>query len=315
MTTENEGQGNQPNGQQNQGDAGQNGNQGNQGDQNKGTETAQNDATLLDLEGKDTGVKFTTGKKPEGLDDTLWDSKANRLNDQAALDKITSLDKQAKDLREKLGRKGAPPEKAEDYKFEAPADAPWKDMVPADDPVLKAAKEQAHKMGLSQGQFAPLVVEVLNAAFKAQQGDTQTNDANLTDEQKAAKEAAVVKAREDEVARIGPNGPAVIRAVSEFVRQNAGVHFDQDAMEFVKVATSSAEGVKFLNVIREMVGGEKLPMGSLDGAAITGLPSDAEIQAVIASPEYQKGDPSTLSKVEGWLSQRQKAGRGVYLGT
>lgn len=304
MTTENEGQGNQPNGQQNQGDAGQNGNQGNQGDQNKGTS---NNDSILDLEGKNDGVKFKPGEKPEGLDDALWDAENKTFKGDALYEKLTAAEKQAKDLREKMGRRGAPPEKADDYKFEAPADAPWKDMVPADDPVLKAAKDVAHKLGLSQGQFGPLVQEVLNAAYKNLEAQEGQEQAEPTEEEKAA-------FREAEIAKIGPNGPAVVKAVSEFVRQNIGVHFDEKSVNTIKAMTSTTEGIHLLNQIREMVGsGERIPMGNIDGQAVTGLPSDAEIMSFMGSAEYQKGDAAALQKVDKWMDMRQKAGRPLYL--
>jgi len=304
MTTENEGQGNQPNGQQNQGDAGQNGNQGNHGDQNKGTS---NNDSILDLEGKNDGVKFKPGEKPEGLDDALWDAENKTFKGDAIYEKLTAAEKQAKDLREKMGRRGAPPEKADDYKFEAPADAPWKDMVPADDPVLKAAKDVAHKLGLSQGQFGPLVQEVLNAAYKNLEAQEGQEQAEPTEEEKAA-------FREAEISKIGPNGPAVVKAVSEFVRQNIGVHFDEKSVDTIKAMTSTAEGIHLLNQIREMVGsGERIPMGNIDGQAVTGLPSDAEIMSFMGSAEYQKGDAAALQKVDKWMDMRQKAGRPLYL--
>lgn len=300
----NEGQGNQSSGQQNQGDNSQNGNQGNQ---DKGQ---QNNDSLLDLNkdaGKDAG-KYVPGTKPDGLDDSLWDPDAKTFKGDALYEKLTAAEKQAKDLREKMGRRGAPPEKADDYKVEVPDDAPWKENFKTDDPVFKQAKEIAHKYGLSQGQFGPFVKEFLDVAFKSiAEGGEGGQQAEPTAEEIAA-------AREAEITKIGPNGPAVVRAVSEFVRQNIGVHFDDKAVETIKAMTSTAEGIHLLNQIREMVGsGERIPMGNIDGQAVTGLPSDAEIMQYMGTPEYQKGDATALQKVEKWMDMRQKAGRPIYL--
>lgn len=302
MTEVNDGQGNQSQGQGNQGNDGQNGNQGNQG-QNQG---ADNNDSLLDLNSDKGTPAYKPGEKPEGLDDSLWDADNKTFKGDALYEKLTAAEKQAKDLREKMGRRGAPPEKADDYKLEIPDDAPWKESFKEDDPVWKSAKEIAHKYGLSQGQFGPFVKDFLDTAFKSLAEGEGAQAKEPTAEEIAA-------AREAEISKVGPNGPAVVKAVSEFVRQNIGVHFDKDATEFIKVATSTADGVKFLNAVREMVGGERLPMGNIDGQAVTGLPSDAEIMSFMGSPEYQKGDAAALQKVDKWMDMRQKAGRPIYL--
>lgn len=287
-----------------------------QNDQNSESVPAQNADTqnkvdtsdsLLDLETKDNGQKGMPGEKPEWLSDDLWDAEKKTYKADEMAERLRTSDKQVKDLREKMGRRGAPPATPDDYKVDIPDDAPWKDALPGDDPVLDAARKAAHKLGLSQGQFGPFVKEVMDALHTHGQKQAEENAKEPTEEEKAA-------ARDAEIARIGPNGPAVVKAVSEFVRQNAGVHFDAETMNMVKIVASTAEGIKFLNAIREMVGGDRVPMSSMDAMAISGLPSDAEIRAVIGSKEYMGGDPATIQKVEGWLALRERAGRSVYLG-
>lgn len=262
--------------------------------------------SLLELNkdsGQGAGTKYTPGVKPEGLDDSLWDAEAKTFKADALFEKLTGAEKIAKDLREKMGRKGAPPEKADDYKFDLD-DVPFKDALKADDPVLKKAKEVAHKLGIPQSQFGPLVKEVLGAAYEA-----MGQESEITEPTAEEKEAF----RNAEIEKIGPNGPAVIRAVSEFVRQNIGVHFDERSVETVKALTSTADGIHFMNQMREMLGGERLNMAALDGAAITGLPSDAEIFAFMKTPEFEKGDPTAHAKYDNWLTMRTKAGRPTAL--
>lgn len=262
-----------------------------------------NSGGLLDLSSPVPASKDGDGR-PDGLDAALWDSESKTFNGQALYERLTASEKQSRDLREKMGRRGAPPEKSDDYKVDVPADSPW--TLEPNDPLLKAAKDIAYKYGLSQGQFGPFVKEFLDASQKI---NGEMAEIVPTDEEIAA-------AKQAEISRIGPNGAAVIKAVSEFVRQNIGVHFDSNSLETIKSITATAEGVHFMNQVREMLGGsERIPMGRVDGQEVSGLPSDAEIMSFIGSAEYQKGDAAAQQKVERWLDMRQKAGRPAYLQT
>lgn len=272
-------------------------------------ETTQDEGSLLDV-GADEGQKETvtdepekvTGK-PDWLSDDLWDAKTNGLKSDAALKKIQDAEKHekmAKDLRDKLARRGLPPEKPEDYKINLD-DKPYKDAIDLPDAVMNKVKAAAHKLGISQAQFGPLADAYLSAL-------AEMTTAEPTEEQKAAYAEAEKTRQESEIAKLGANGHQVIQAVSGMIRDMKAQGVITDAeINVAKEIAKTAAGVQFLNAMRERMGGDHVPMADLDPEVMGGV-SHSAIQDLMNSDGYRRGDESVVAKVEKMIDQTIKAG-------
>jgi hypothetical protein len=141
----------------------------------------------------------TVPARPDGIPDSYWDAEKNTLKiDRTAL---------AKDLKERDElktfkaaedvRKGALPQKADDYKLELPKDfkPPAGTEFKLDDknPALGQLKAVAHKHGLSQ--------DAVNELIGVYAGD------------KVGADAAIATARAAEIAKLGTSAPARVDAV------------------------------------------------------------------------------------------------------
>ena len=244
-------------------------------------------------------VKFEEGVKPDWLDEALWDEEKKAPKTAETLEALQKAQKQATDLRAKMG-KGTQkaPKTADDYKFEPAAEL--KEMVKEDDPVVKAARGVAHKYGLGQEQFQGFMGDMLGEIAKLTKGMTDAAAAEPTEEE--------IKAyRQQEAAKLGKNGVAVMRAVTEWGRQlHANGVLSESDIKVLKAMGHSADEVRVLNKLRTISGGQEIP---LEMQLDDGLPSDAEIFAMMGTAKYQDGDPETVKKVEKLLDQRRAAGR------
>jgi hypothetical protein len=279
--------------------------------------TVENFDSLLDIEvpgdadvdgGLPTDDAQPVAGKPEWLTDDLWDAENNSPIVDKLLDKLQKTDKQAKDLREKLGRRGAPPENYEEYKVDSEG-AEWAELVTDDDEVLTEAKKMAQKLGLTQGQFAPLARIVMDSMYKQATAAGEEVPAELSEEEKAS----LIKA---EHAKIGPNAPAVLKAVSEWVKtiEAQGV-LSRDDVVTLKDMCVTGEQVRVLNKLRSLSGGAPVPMAIVDGVSIQGLPSDQEISDFFRSAEFQSGDKAAHARYHKWMAMRKEAGRPPTLQT
>lgn len=252
--------------------------------------------SLLNLNG-DTPPAFDPKTKPEdeGMA-AFWDDEKGEYKLEELINGYREADTRAKGLRDKLAKgEGKPPKEAGEYKAEIPEEL--KDSIPEDDPMVEALKPVAHKLGLTQAQYAGVVGE-MGKWLKDNIGAIASGD-NLSDEDKAA-------AREAQMKKIGDNPQAVIREVTEWTRalKQRGTFDDADIQE-VEFLAATGEGVRLLNKMRIMTGGEDIPAS----ARVTdGLPSDAEIYSMIGDEKYRT-DESYRQKVQKLLEQREAAGR------
>lgn len=271
----------------------------------------QDDQTLLENtegEGADGDKSNDTqtpddGAKPEWLSDELWDADAKGLKKDAALKRLQDADKHekmAKDLREKLSRRGLPPEKPEEYKINID-DKEWKDKVVMPDELVNKVKTVAHKLGISQAQFGPLAEAYLEALATMQ-------PESMTEEDQAAAAEAEKERKASEIAKLGENGQAMIRAVSGMIQgmRTQGL-INDEGVEAAKQLARTAGGVMFLNAMRVQVGGDHLPMGDVDPELMGGV-THSEIQDLMNSDAYARGDRAVVDKVMAMIDKTVKAG-------
>lgn len=223
--------------------------------------------------------------KPEYLSDELWDSEKNEVKVADLMKAYESEQKKAKGLREKLS-KGVDkaPEKAEDYAFNENVELNEEDAL--------FIKEVAKEAGFTNNQLNSFLEKVLERYSVNEDID----------------HAEVMR---EEMKKLGDTAPQILRAVADFKNGllSQGVINEEQAKTIERMA-NSAESVEMLNIFRTLIGGESVPVKSMYS---DGLPSDAEIFAMMGTEEYQKGNPEALRKVDELMSKRERAGRPTYL--
>lgn len=223
--------------------------------------------------------------KPEYLSDELWDAEKNEVKVADLMKAYESEQKKAKGLREKLS-KGVDkaPEKAEDYALNEGVELNEEDAL--------FIKEAAKEAGFTNNQLNGFLEKVLE-----RYGINEDID-----------QAEVMR---EEMKKLGDTAPQILRAVADFKNGllSQGVINEEQAKTIERMA-NSAESVEMLNIFRTLIGGESVPVKSMYS---DGLPSDAEIFAMMGTEEYQKGNPEALRKVDELMSKRERAGRPTYL--
>jgi hypothetical protein len=260
--------------------------------------------SLLDDSNPDVAPKQQeAGVRPDWLPESVWDAEKKAPKVDALLTEFQRADKIAKDLRVKLskGEQNAP-KTPDEYKapvFEGD-DAALSKMLDPSDPFVKGLNSIAHEAGLSQKQYETFMGKA--AKMIAEQAGNAQAPTEMTAEEKEDYRRKVY----DE---IGPGAAQMVTAVAAHINmlKNQG-QFSESELTEIKAMASTADGLKVLNKMRVLMGGESIPT-NVDALAIHGLPSDAEIGAVIGSEKYMSGDPETIGKVDRWLDQRRQAGR------
>lgn len=187
---------------------------------------------------------------------------------------IEGLAKSWKDLRAMIskGHHKAPPE----GKYDLTAFGENAEALP----MVPVFKDWAAKNGVSQAAFDELAGQLTEMA-------SEFNQAPQIDA------AAEKKA-------LGNNAEAKINGMVNWARGlvNKGVWSSEDFEEF-KIMGGTARGLNALMKIREAYEG-RIPVES---QPIDGMPSDAELQAMVGDPKYAS-DPAYRQKVERLFNQR-----------
>lgn len=269
---------------------------------------ADNGVSLASGLAEDEGLTFdfTKNERPEEFPEDFWDTENNVVNINALYSDYKRQEKRVADLREKLGRgEHKPPKEPTDYKFEPTEKAA--SFIKEDDPLVAAAQEVAHKYGMSQDQFSGFMAEIT---------DRMVDVSNtMYDQDSPEAEAARQSYIQEEMKKIGPNAPQVIRSVQSWAKelQNQGIFSEQDMETFTNEGLTSARMVQMMNRLRFSMGGEQVPTDSFDD----GLPSDQEISMKLNSlyeEAVTTGDSSKFQNYEAEIMEKRKrAGRGDKL--
>lgn len=166
-------------------------------------------------------------------------------------------------------RRGALPQTAEAYKIELPADFKAPEGVEYkfidNDPLLAQAKGMAKEMGLSQDQFSKLL-----GLYAGSQVSTQ---------------GQIQAARNAEIAKLGPTGPARIDAVTAYYKATLGDEGAKQMMARVFTASDVALHEKLITRAASQGGGSFTRAG-VEPAGQPGRLSDADYAKLSASQKY-----------------------------
>lgn len=178
--------------------------------------------------------------KPEWLPEQFWDVDSKQA-------RWEQLARSWADLRSKIARgEGKLPESPDEYVLPKRDGLP---EVPADDRAWAKVRQAAHQAGLTQAQLEAVAAAYLEAAAEA--GVLQP--------------PADLKARvEAELAKLGPNGRAVVKDVNGWVTGLVarGVLTGEEADSLRAVA--DAAGVRALGKLKALLGEKPIPLEALD---------------------------------------------------
>ena len=205
--------------------------------------------------------------KPDYLPDNFWNKEKNEADIEAMAKSWTDLRKMVSQ-----GKHKAPPE----GKYDLSAFGENTDNLP----MIPVFKDWAAKNGVSQAAFDDLAGQLTQMSKEF----VQDPGIDAAAERKA----------------LGPNAEAKINGMVSWARGlvNKGVWSKDDFDEF-KIMGGTARGLTALMKVREAFEG-RIPVES---APIDGMPTDAELQAMVGDPKYQS-DAGYRQKVERLFAAR-----------
>jgi hypothetical protein len=241
-----------------------------------------------------------TAQRPEGLPDQFWDAEKGEV-------RLAELIKSQADLRRIVSRgEHKPPPTPDDYKLPTGDTIPG-DLIKPDDPLWKATTAAAHARGFSQADLEALAKPFLETLAEL------TKDARpLSPEQaKAAQEQALAA----EMAKLGPQGQAMIRGVDTWLKGLAAKQV-LTAEELTALrSVGTADGVRALAKLRELAGERSL---GINAGVAPEIGSEEEARALLrqgfaAGGEQTDEGRALLEKGRDMLRRLEAA--GVKLGT
>jgi len=262
---------------------------------NTESQAAVSDSLLDAPEAQETkAVDFTAGK-PADFPDEFWDAEKNTAKADAIYAKYQEAEARAKGLRDKLA-KGAQnaPKDPKEYEVALPEDVAK--VIPANDPLIEAARPIAHKYGLSKEAFNGFIGEMAAHVAKLQAEATQPANPE-------AEKAAIEAARSEALQKLGPNGSQVLQAIGSWGRQlvNDGLLTEADHKAFKDMAYS-AESVRVLNILRSLAGQQ----GVVPMQPATDGRTKAELEDAL-NKAFLAGDEGEFKRLEAELNRYKVA--------
>lgn len=208
------------------------------------------------------------GEKLE-VSENFWNKEKNEPDTFAIL-------KAATDLRKQIGEDLSPKDGI--YQINIPEDLKDKLEANTEDPLYKEFCKIAKSRKMSQKDFDS--ISQLYYKTLADSVPDFDSDEYIEKELNLAKK------------KFGPQLDQVKRRIDNFV-SNSGIS-DPDILNEIAFLQTTAGGIATLDYLLSLRG-EPMPRG--DGAGAIGQLSEAELKKIIASPEYQNGDPALEEKV------------------
>lgn len=249
-----------------------------------------NESEQVESSNEDEGLKLTN-RRPEELDDKYWDEEKGSVKMDELLNDYKTEQKKALDLRKILSQKGStkPPKDVAEYQYSEDVLS----LIPEGSDTANLLKEVALDSGLSKDQFSSFVSRLIPSL---QERGLLKFDEQLTEEQL---EAQHNEYKEAELKKLGNDGKRVLQTVVNWGEGmvNSGVLSRDELPVFQDMATS-AESLVVLSKIASLTGEPSIPVKT---AVIDGLPSQKEIEEIIASDSYKNGDSAAHKKVEHYF--------------
>jgi hypothetical protein len=259
-----------------------------------GTTAPEADApTIFDVAGTQAApaAPAADGKppRPAEIPEQFWDADKGEV-------RVAALGKSWSDLRTKVARgEGKIPDKPEAYALPEIEGVQVAELVKADDPLWTEVRTAAHAEGITEKQLQALVKPYLAAAAK-QRG------AEVTDP--AAVKAAIVAARQEELAKLGANGQNIVQDIGAWIAgmENGGALTPAEARALKSVGT--ADGIRALTKLREAMGAPAIPTDAL----ATDSMSEADARRLMKEG-FAANDEAKITRAREALRALEKQGR------
>ena len=228
--------------------------------------------------------------KPEGLDDSFWDEENKSIKQNELIEAYKKEQEKALGLRRKLSEKGS--DKAPKSIDEYVLDDSLNELLPNESPTTALLKEKALEAGLSKDKFNAFI----SAVMPALKENGLIVDGPLNEEER---QRQFEEYKESELKKLGDNGPKILQGLANWGHAlvNNGV-LSKDELPVYNNLLTDAASIAVISKLRALTGEQDIPVKT---AVQDGLPSRAEIDQLIASPEYQAGNADVHKKVEDYF--------------
>jgi hypothetical protein len=244
-------------------------------------------ASLFDL-ADDAPKTDADGKpqRPDWLPENFWDA-------EKGAPRLEPLAKSWRDMRATVSRgEHKPPETAEAYTLPEVEGLPAGVIGGEKDTLWPEVRSAAHAAGVTQKQLAAIAQPFL-AAVAAQMKAAGTTPADPEAERQAMRRAG-----ETELAKLGPNGAAMVRNVGGWLAglETRGM-FSKDEVQALR-GISNAEGIRALGKLAELAGEKPIPVEAMQNDTAT----QADAQRMLVEG-YAKGDVAMQDKARDMLKR------------
>ena len=225
------------------------------------------------------------GARPEWLPEQFWDAEKGA--------NLEALAKSQRDLRAQISRGDhKPPEKPDAYALPAIEGVKVEDLVPADNPLWQAVRTEAHKAGVTQAQLNAVLSPYLAGLAE----HAKANDP-------AAREAAQAATLTAELAKLGPNGPALVRDIGGQIKGmvTRGSLSAAEGRELLGMST--AAGISAMAKLFQLGGGLPINLDSISSNTASQADLEVQLQKAIA-----KGDDAKRAKLLRQLGDLEARG-------
>lgn len=232
------------------------------------------------------GQPKQTFERPSDLPQEFWDDENGSYRSEEILKAYKAEQQKALGLRQKLS-KGVQnvPQDVNAYQVDG------EDLEVGDENELNAFREIAFNNKLSQEQFNGLIRDLQKYSADLQGGEDPED-----------RQQYVENVYQQEMSKLGEDAPQIISNLRSWGRSlvQQGVMSDDDYKAFLDMPVT-AEHVRILNTLRHASGYiTDIPVNS--SGLISGT-SKEEIDKILASPEYDRGDPVLIKKVNDYFEQ------------
>jgi hypothetical protein len=235
----------------------------------------------------------TAGKpaRPDSIPEQFWDTEKGEV-------KLDALGKSWLDLRTKIARgEGKLPDTPDAYTLPALEGIQVADLVPAADPLWTETRQAAHKAGVTDAQLQEVMKPYLGALAKVRANAAPAQDAEAI---KAAHLAEI----ENERAKLGPNGRAIVQDIGQWIAglETRGALSAAEARALKAVGT--ADGIRALAKIREATGHHAIPTDAMAQDSMT----EADARRLMTEG-FAQNDVDKQKRARAALEDLQRKGR------
>ena len=279
-------------------------NENQQNDQQQEQQSGSESLSLLDGDGGGSEVKaldFSKGERPQEFPEEFWNAEKKAPDVDKLFGKLTAEQRRAEGLRVKLSKgekitEGTKVEKADDYSLivgdVSPEDKAAFEKIPADDPLMKVARDAALAQGMSKEAFAAVMTPLAKAILTA--GDVAA---------KPPTPEEIKEYKTQEVAKLGHGGQKIVAALGAWKKEQVatGIMSKSDEKAFNEL-TETADGVRFMNKLMQRMGGQFVP----HDVDVNDAASLADLEKKM-SEAFKAGNEAEYNKYAAQVNQRKQA--------